>query len=46
MTQQWIENYWSLDRASLVDCAKRHAALNEFIAERDRLLAGHETNRK
>ncbi|UXN70878.1 hypothetical protein N8A98_06740 [Devosia neptuniae] len=40
MTQRDIERYWGRDRLSLVDCAKRHAELNRYIAERDSGLRG------
>ena len=40
MTQRDIERFWSRDRVSLVDCAKRHAALRDFYQERDGALTG------
>ena len=40
LTQRQIEAYWSTDRLSLVDCGKRHAALRDFIAQRDHALVG------
>lgn len=43
MTQQWIERYWSLDRASLADCAARHAELTRFLKERDALIQSLES---
>ncbi len=39
LTQAQIEDLWSKDRVSLINCYKRHKAFADFIAERDRLLA-------
>lgn len=35
MTQRDIERYWGLDRKHQLECAKRHAALRDFILDRD-----------
>lgn len=35
MTQRDIERYWGLDRKHQIECAKRHAALRDFIIDRD-----------
>lgn len=35
-----VERYWITDRASLVDCRDRKAALLKFFTERDAGLAG------
>ena len=35
-----VERYWIADRASLVDCRDRKAALQKFYTERDAGLAG------
>jgi hypothetical protein len=35
MTQRDIERYWGLDRKHQVECAKRHAALRDYIIDRD-----------
>lgn len=40
MTQRDIERHWGRDRLSLVDCAARHAELNQYIVERDAGLTG------
>jgi hypothetical protein len=40
LTQFEVENSWIQDRASLVLCADRHAAVTEFYEDRDsRILA-------
>lgn len=40
MTQRDIERYWGLDRKHQLECAKRHAALRDFILDRDAGLSG------
>jgi hypothetical protein len=40
MTQRDIERYWGLDRKHQIECAKRHAALRDFIQDRDGGLIG------
>jgi hypothetical protein len=40
LTQQQIEKLWITDRARLIACAKRHKALADFIADRDKELQG------
>lgn len=40
LTQRDVERFWITDRQSLIDCAKRKGALQDFYAERDRLVAG------
>ncbi len=35
MSQKDIERYWGLDRKHQLECAKRHAALRDFIQDRD-----------
>lgn len=38
MSQRDIERYWGLDRKHQIECAKRHAALRDFILDRDSKL--------
>lgn len=38
MKQRDVERYWSRDRASLIECGDRHAALREFYQQRDGAL--------
>ena len=40
MTQRDIERYWGQDRKHQLECAKRHAALRDFIIDRDSGLTG------
>lgn len=40
MSQKDIERYWGLDRKHQLECAKRHAALRDFIQDRDAGLIG------
>ena len=35
LTQSQLESLWITDRISLLDCARRHKALRDFIADRD-----------
>lgn len=35
LTQRDIERLWISDRKSLIECAKRHKALADFIKQRD-----------
>lgn len=40
LTQEQTENFWIPDRKALIDCRRRHAALRDFYADRDRRLEG------
>ena len=35
MSQKDIERYWGLDRKHQLECVKRHAALRDFVQDRD-----------
>lgn len=43
MSQKDIEKYWGLDRKHQLECAKRHAALRDFIKDRDGGITGGKT---
>lgn len=38
MKQRDVERHWSRDRASLIECGDRHAALRDFYQQRDGAL--------
>ncbi|MBZ9808109.1 dehydrogenase [Mesorhizobium sp. ESP-6-2] len=40
LTQRDVERLWISDRKALITCAKRHAALRDFYAQRDAELRG------
>ncbi|MBB6299891.1 anaerobic dehydrogenase [Rhizobium leucaenae] len=40
LTQEQTENFWIPDRKALIECRRRHAALRDFYADRDKRLAG------
>jgi len=40
LTQQQIERLWITDRQRIIECARRHQALAEWIKRRDALLMG------
>lgn len=40
LTQRVLEHLWVTDRASLLDCYRRHLALRNFVLDRDAGLRG------